>query len=265
MKQALHIMLYGITTVLGNLGTAFRLAGLLWLVSGAVLILLENIMLGDQGEDSVFYWTFRMLDIAINLLVFSYCILVWLRYCMGKDVPNGWLPSVKDMPFPEMTLIVAVIGILYWGYTYAAIGTMLSAYLILPDTPPRALAFYMPFVALTTFFILMMFLPAYIILRFGPTISATAIGEKITLRDSLLHSHRKGLTLAALFVTALFEITLHHIVTPVFSFIIGPDREGPYTIAMWVEAFSVMATSWIFLMIFVSYIAATHKKISQRS
>ncbi|WP_298259156.1 hypothetical protein [uncultured Litoreibacter sp.] len=215
MRHAIDIFLYGLTHLFRNLGAAIRLTGAIWVGASLLVFALGYLVTGlpigalsvhpnSEGELPDFLATFTMASFVITLLAGAWVSLIWSRYCLGADVPRGYLPSLKGLPFGgyliSLLLLIGLVAVVNLAIGSTELITI--RFLPLPIT-----LFVLPLLTIG--------ISVWFILRLGAALPATAAGQVLSLYQAWIGSRHQGIGLLTLF--ALIVIVVLNIPTVVLG------------------------------------------------
>lgn len=197
MRHAVKIFGYGLTQLFVNFGTALRLTGLVWVLASLAIYGLGLALVGQpvgvtgvrpdaEGQMPGLSATFALSALAINLVAVAMVILLWSRFCLGKDTPGGLIPVPRGLPLGgvllTLVLVVASVGALGFALTFLTS----MAVPVVPLT-----------VGLFVFPPLTMLVLVWLLLRLGAAIPASAMGRMMSLTDAWAASRGRGIWLLA--------------------------------------------------------------------
>lgn len=251
MQHAINIFGYGLTQFFTNLGSAFRLTGLVWIIGSALIYAIGLAMVGQpigpmslrpdvEGEMPALSASFAMVGVVINLLIYGYVAMVWARFCLGRDIPKGYVPSVKGQPFGGVmiTLILVLAAVGAVAFLLSLLGSLLQPYMPLP-------------VGLFGYPLLMVLVLILLFLRLGAAIPASADDKMISLTGAWNGSRKMGLLLVA--VLAFMTLVILTLPAVLLSGLIIPGNLA-----------SVIG-SWVMLLVGTGWLTAIYERSSEVS
>ncbi|MEP3347075.1 MAG: hypothetical protein ABJN34_06030 [Litoreibacter sp.] len=214
MRQAIDFFSYGVTQLFTNFGAALRLTGLIWIAAKLIIVALGLIMIGTadtatglapdaEGEIPGLAATFTVMSFLITFLATAWISLMWHRFCLGADTPQGAVPSLKGLPFTNYLFSLLLLVVV-----------MAGAGLIL-GFAERALQPVLPFTAALALPLVIIFIILWLFLRLATILPATAAGQVLSIKQAWSGSRGKSIWLLTVlaFIMAII-LTLPTILIP---------------------------------------------------
>lgn len=251
MQHAINIFGYGLTQLVTNLGAALRLTALIWLGASVLVYALGYFMVGQpigpmslrpdvEGQMPALSASFSMLSLVINLLATTWVMMAWSRFCLGHTGPAGWVPSLKGQPFGgaliTTILVVAAIGAV--AFLFTLVGSLAR-----PSMPLLVGLFVFP--------LIMALVLIWLGLRIGAAISASAVGEMMSL--TLAWNSSRGLGLWLVAVLAFMTVFILSLPSILLGGLIIPGN-----------IVSVIST-WLLLLIVTGWLVAIYRRAAEPS